>query len=806
MSQIRESKPRSGSSSSAVSVLIGMGLLSGAVLLLQVTLTRFFSIAQFYHFAFLVVSLALLGFGASGSILAIWPRLREVAFSPWYALGFALTLLLAYVFANHLPFDSYSIAWDSNQVLLLVGNLLGLAVPFMFAGAVIVSLLGTETGQAGLIYGVNLLGSAGGAVLAPLLISGLGSERVILLCGVLGLVSCLILARGRGHPARLAFTMLVSLLVLQVVFPSLFGIQPSPYKRLSQFRLNPDAQIVDTRQNAYARLDVVESSTIHSAPGLSLTYMDRLPPQAGLILDGDQLLPVPETQQASDTLASALPIAVAQAIRPNSQMLLLGSGGGMDVWAAVTNGAQRVTVVEPNELVYDTLNNRMRAWFGMADDPRFFLVNDEIRTFVQNSSSTYDVVELTLADNYRPISAGAFTLTENYVLTVDAFEAYLKLCGDDGLFVVTRWLQTPPTEELRTLGLIVEALDSSDPLPHILAFRSFQTITFIAKTTPFTSQEIATFLEHITLLRYDLVLAPDMPPDMINRYAKLDTPVYHELALQLVSTSDRTAFYATYPFEITPPRDDQPFFFHFFKWEQTPDILENLGRRWQPFGGSGYFVMIVILGFTVLAGLTFVILPLGASRRFRRALFTTGKRRALNTLAYFVIIGLAYLFVEVALIQRYLLALDRPTLAVAVVIGALLLFSGLGSYLSARFPWRAGMAALAVLIAVYPWLTDGLKPLLLSLPLVLRITVIGLLIAPIGFLMGIPFARGISVLSEQSDLIPWAWAANGSASVLSAVLAATLALSLGFTPVLVSGAGLYLLAALITPRESGAQI
>ncbi|HLV37555.1 MAG TPA: hypothetical protein VKY59_20725 [Spirillospora sp.] len=792
-------------SASMALILIGMGLLSGAALLLQVTLTRFFSVAQFYHFAFLVVSLALLGFGASGSLLVIWPRLRGAAFHPWYALGFALTIVLAYLFANHLPFDSYSIAWDSHQVLLLAGNLLGLAVPFAFAGALIGSLLSAESAHADLIYGVNLLGSAGGAVLAPLIIGWLGSERAALLCALLGLIAGLILSSGRRRTAMLTFGLLVIALAFQVTFPPIFEINPSPYKRLSQFRLNPDARIVATHQNAYARLDIVESQTIHSAPGLSLTYLDQLPPQAGLIVDGDQLLAVPQTRRASAGLANALPVTIAHALRPEGQVLLLGSGGGMDAWAALMNGAAQVTIVEPNQLVYDALTNRLRDWFGIVDDPRVTLVDSEIRAFVQNSSTTYDVVELTLADNYRPISAGAFTLTENYALTVEAFEAYLRLCGDDGLFTVTRWLQSPPSEDLRTLGLIVEALNRPAPLQHILAFRSFQTITFTVRPTPFTDHEIATFLERVDQLRYDLVLAPEMPPEMINRYARLETPVYHDTFLQFVSTPDRASFYDSYPFEIAPPDDDKPFFFHFFKWEQTPDVLENLGRRWQPFGGSGYFVMIVLLGFTVLAGLVFVILPLGISRRFRQALRLTGTYRSLRALAYFVSIGLAYLFVEVALIQRYLLVLDRPTLALATVIGALLLFSGIGSYLSARFPWRISLIALAVLIVSYPGLTNALKPLLLTLPLILRVAVIGLLIAPVGFLMGIPFARGISALGQSSDLIPWAWAANGSASVLSAVLAATLALSLGFTPVLALGAGLYLLAAVVTPRGSAAQ-
>jgi hypothetical protein len=150
----------------------------------------------------------------------------------------------------------------------------------------------------------------------------------------------------------------------------------------------------------------------------------------------------------------------------------------------------------------------------------------------------------------------------------------------------------------------------------------------------------------------------------------------------------------------------------------------------------------------------------------------------------------------VALIQRYMLVLGRPTLALAVVIGSLLLFSGLGSTLSRFFPWRLTMVALALLLMIYPWLTDLFKPTLLSLPLDLRITVTALLIAPLGILMGVPFARGIRALGENSDLIPWAWTTNGSASVISAVLAATLVLSLGFTAVLMLGAALYLLAAI----------
>ncbi len=781
--------------------LIGIGLLSAAVLLLQVALTRVFSIAQFYHFAVLVVSLALLGFGASGSLLALFPRLRDARFSAGYALGFSMTTLAAYLFINHEPFDSYSIAWDRKQVYLLIGNLLGLAVPFVFVGAVIGLLLSHDAEHAGKIYGANLVGSALGSIAAPILIALLGSERVVILCALLGAGSGLVLLpEAKQAMTRLSFygagaSVLLLCLFLLISFPDGFEIQPSPYKLLSQFRLNPDAKFIETRQNAYSRLDIIQSPTIHSAQGLSVLYFGELPPQAGLLIDGDNLLPVPDTSRAPEKLGQSLPAAVAYTIRPDADTLILGAGGGMDAWAAKVNGAKNITVIEPNRLVYEALTDDLREWYGL--DIQF--KQEEIRSYAQKTDTNYDMVLLSLTDGYRPITSGAFTLTENYTLTVEAFESYLALCGDDGLLVLNRWLQTPPSETLRTLALILSALGDRDPMQQVVAFRSFQLMTFIVKPTPFTAQETDALLQAIDALHYDLVLAPEMPPEMINQYARLENDDYHEFFIALVE--DRDTFYKEYAFRITPPTDDQPFFFHFFRWSQTPDILQNLGRTWQPFGGSGYFVLLALLGFALAAAFGFVMLPIVLRRRFRRAFYHYGAAQSARTLGYFTAIGLAFLLVEVALIQRYMLVLGQPTLAIAVIIGSLLFFSGLGSPLSHRFPWRATMIVLAILIAATPLVTDLLKPLLLVLPPLLRIAAAALLTAPLGFLMGIPFARGITALKDAPDLIPWAWAVNGSASVISAVLAAALALSLGFTLVLMIGGGLYLTAALLVAGE-----
>lgn len=780
-------------------ILLGMAVLSASSLLLQVALTRVFSIAQFYHFAFLVVSLALLGFGASGSLLALVPRARQPRFCSWYALGFALSTILAYLFVNHHAFDSYSIAWDRSQAFLLVANLLALSVPFVFAGMLIGGLLSQAADRAGRIYAANLLGSAVGAVLAPLLIGWLGSERVVLLCAVLGASAGLILVESRIVTVAAACGVALGVGLLWV-YPAAFEVVPSPYKALNQFRLNPDAQIIATYQNAHSRVDVVESPTIHSAQGLSLTYFGDLPPQIGLLVDGSSLLVVSQASQISENLLKALPVSVAYTILESPDVLLLGSGGGMDALAALANDAGHVTVIEPNQLVYDVLRRDLREWAGLADHPRVTLVHDEIRSYVGRTSGQYDLVEVTLTDNYRPVSSGAFSLTENYTLTIEAFQAYLSILRDDGVLVVSRWLQTPPSECVRTLGLILEALDAADPIQHIVAFRSFQHVTFIVKPVAFTTEETQQLLKSVAALRYDLTLAPDMPEGMVNQYARLETDVYHDTFLQLIRATNRAVFYADYDFAIAPPTDDKPFFFHFFRWEQTSTVIENLGRRWQPFGGSGYFVLLALLIVVLVAALLFVIAPIALRRHFRVVLAAAGLRHSTRTLGYFVCIGIAFLLVEIALIQQYVLLLGQPTLAIATVIGALLLFSGLGSAVSPRVHWFYAMLGLVGLLGIYPWVMNVATPVLLPLPLVERLLAAALLIAPVGLLMGMPFPKGIMALSRRDDLVPWAWAANGSASVVSAVLATTLSLSLGFTPVLWIGSALYLAAALIHPR------
>ncbi len=785
--------------------VVGVALLSAAILLGEVTLSRVFAIVQFHHFAFLLITLALLGFGASGSLLAALPRLASPRLWPIYAIAYALTSTAGYLLVVWFPFDSYRIAWDGREAWRLVVNLLALATPFAFGGLLVGAMLRSAPAQAGAIYGANLLGSGLGAFGAPLAIALLGPERVVPAAAALGALAAVTLAGGRRAVTVGAAVAAVALVTLPFVVPAAFEPQPSPYKRLSQLRLDPENQLLATRQDAGARLDIVASSTIHSAPGLSVAYLGQLPPQLGLVLDGDALLPVPRADAFPAELGRSVPVALAHRIRPEASTLLLGSGGGFGAHAALANGAARVTVIEPSKLVLDALSGDLAQWAGLTDDDRVTLVHQDLRSFAaaaEGDESAYDVVELSLTDAYRPVSSGAYSLTETYTLTTDAVDAYLNLLGTDGVLVMTRWVQTPPSEELRTLAMIADALgDRAARLAdHLFVFRTFQTASFLVKPTPFTAAETDALLTELERLRYDLVLGPRVPPALVNRVAVSAEPVFHERAVELATTGNRAAFLAQSAFEITPPTDDRPFFFHFFRWDQTPDVLENLGRRWQPFGGSGYFVLVALLAFAVAAALIFVLTPIALARRFRASLAAVGLRRAAPTLTYFTALGLGFLLVEIALIQRAILVLGQPALALAIVVGGVLVASGLGSVMSSRIPWRPSLAAAAALAAVAAFGGTAMAHALLGQPMPVRIVGLAALIGPLAFFMGVPFARGIAALEGHPALIPWAWAANGSASVIAGVLAVLVSLSFGLGAVLWAGAGLYVIALLTSPR------
>ena len=343
-----------------MALYLGLFLLSAATLLFEINLTRLFSVAQFYHFAFMIVSLALLGFGASGSALALfprWGRRRPERTLAWLGIGFALTSLGGVALVNLLPFDSFSIAWERKQIGILALHYLALAAPFFCSGAAVGLLLAVQTGRASRVYLVNLFGSAAGCLLAILTPGMLGGERVAVLCGLLAIIAAGLFDAAGGRRLRQPhFWLTAPLTILCLIAlarpPDWLAIRLSPYKDLSYALNAPEARVLSSRWNAFSRVDLVDSPFIRSLPGLSYRYTGPLPRQQGLTVDGGDLTGV-ITGRDDLEFADHLPTGLAYRLRPAAEALLLEPHGGLDILVAHALGARSITAVEPNPLIVE---------------------------------------------------------------------------------------------------------------------------------------------------------------------------------------------------------------------------------------------------------------------------------------------------------------------------------------------------------------------------------------------------------------------------------------------------------------------
>lgn len=812
------------SARSAIFAMMALFLLSAATLTFEINLSRLFAVAQFYHFAFMTVSIALLGFGASGTVLAILPRLvqkePEVPLG-WLSLASGLSMLAAYMLTNLIPFDSFSLAWDRRQALILNIHYVALSTPFFFTGMAVGALLSARPQSGGKTYAVNLFGSAVGCLLALVAPQQLSGEGTVIFSSGLAALAAVLCQFSKSSPEKnvysLRFILATGLLVLCMFDcgwrasgkPSLpwLELRLSPYKGLSYSLQYPQSQVIFRRWNAFSRVDLVRSAGIHSYPGLSYRYLKPLPAQDGLLIDGDDLSPV--LQPGADMeFASYLPSAAAYQLKPQADVLILEPRGGLDITAALALGAKEVTAVEVNPLVAQAAGH-------IYNQPKVYVVIESDRSYLRGSQKDFDLIILSLTSSYHPVRSGAYSLAEDYRYTVEAFQDGLAHLRPGGMLVVTRWLQMPPSECLRTFALAVSALERSggDPRQQIVAIRGYNTATFFIKKTPFLAEELRQLRTFAAERAFDLIYTPDIQPQEVNQFNILAEPVYYQAFVDLLETQPRRLFFERYTYDVTPPSDDHPFMGHYFKWSQARQVLAEVGKTWQPFGGAGYFVLLTLLGVAILLAGVLILLPVAIVRIRSGPTNKAGlgiRSPILASLTYFGLIGLAYLLVEIPLIQRFILYLGQPAYAMTMVLFTLLLFSGIGSALSSRVPIWLALGVLCGLLFSFPALLPAIFERTLGTPLPLRIGLSVLVLAPLGLCMGMPFPAGIQWIGKQIGragngsipLVPWVWAVNGTASVVAAVLAALLALTFGHGLVFLVGACCYL-ASWITAMAMG---
>lgn len=803
-----------------MALLVAVSLLSAAAIGYEILLTRLFSIVLWHHFAFMIVSLALLGVGASGSFIALareWLEPRFSAVFAGFATAFGLTAAGGFALARRIPFNPLEVVWDPRQQLYLLGLYLLLAVPF-FCAATCVGLALCRTGaRIAMVYRADLMGAGLGALLVVLLLFVLAPQDCLRALSGLGMAAGALAAlHGRAGGRRVA-ALLALALALPFAWPAAWiRPEPSPYKGLSLALETAGARVVNQRSSPLGLLTVVESPEVpfRHAPGLSLMAPAGVAEQLGVFTDGDAFTAIVRYDGARAPLAyldwqtAALPFHLLE--RPRT--LVLGAGGGADVLLARYHGAASIDAVELDPALLRLVRRDHRDFAGPVFDAEDVRVHvGEGRSFVDGARGEWDLIQLSLVESLGASAAGVLSLTESGLYTVEAFEAYLAHLAPGGLLAITRWLKLPPRDALKLLATARAALERQGvarPEERLALIRGSSTTTLLVKRGAFGPEDAAAIRAFCRSRAFDPAFYPGMRADEANRFTRLPQPYLFEGATALLG-AERQRFIEGYKFEIAPATDDRPYFFRFFKWRILPEVLAMRGRAGLTLLEGGYLVVVATLAQAVLVGALLILLPLRWLRRRDGAAAGIGRPRVA---AYFVALGIGFLFVEMAFIQRFVLFLGHPLYAIAVVLCAFLVCAGLGSGYAGRLPgWRApllGLPALALaavgVIAcagLYAVLLPALFGALAAQPTALKIALSIALIAPLAFAMGMPFPLGLARVADQAPaLTPWAWAVNGCTSVASVVLASLLATHLGFTAVIAMAMAAYGVAALLFAR------
>jgi len=799
---------------------LGIFLLSLATLLLELSLTRVLSVGLWYHFGFLVISTALLGFGTSGVVLALWRRLREQIFLDFalavLAVLFGVLTVVCFWLMQRIPFDPFSLFSDKRQLGFMPLYYIVISLPFFCSGLALALLFTRGGHHVNRLYAFDLIGAGIGCGALALIMPAFGGSGSVVCAAALGLLAAAIFGfRAAKKIAGLALILAAGSIVLAFFANNLLPISITPNK--APLPTPP----IYSAWNTFSKIDVIETQPARANTtsrgsrrfifdaGTAATGMMDLRPNVREAL-----------RQAGDDADYTSNIAYVG--KTNPSVLIIGSGGGGQVVDALHYSASKIVAVEINPIINDVITNRMRDYWGdLYQQPEVQVVTEEGRSYVRRSKEQYDAIISVHTISNAAIASGALSLAENYVLTREAFEDYLDHLKSDGVLYFTR----PETQIPRLFSTGREALAARGitdfpshffayralpPGEHLPSFKSF-CAGFLMKRSPFTPEEIAAIRRILKIGE-----APKTGEGTTEVLYSPGEPASGSIYYRLLTAPDLRAVYASEPAQIEPATDDRPFFnqhtrWSTINWKTFQDIFtQNTARKARMALEDrpiAEVTLLVLLAQSIVVAAILIFLPLA---KFSRKGLRVPHRGAF--LIYFAGLGLGFIMIEIALLQRFTLFLGQPVYTFAVVLAALLLFTGIGSALSDRFgsAARKNLRLIVPLILLTLLLTAFVTPYLfnatLGWSLLARVLVSVLILAPLGILLGMPFPSGLRIIGEEvPSLVPWAWGVNGFFTVIGTVGALILGMAFGFKAVLVIAAACYLIALASVSRSGWKQ-
>jgi hypothetical protein len=788
-------------------ILTAVFLLSLSALAFEILLVRVFSISQWNHLSFMVISITLFGFAAGGTFLNIidtrkkgWEKhLSSFENIHIFTILFTLSTIISFIVLNRIPLDYFRLPLEPIQALYLLTAYLLLALPFFFTGLVVSIAYAFMPEKTGFVYFASMAGSASGAIIPVMLLPFICEGKLIILSALIPLAVIFlkhsshnqgrILTRRIFHPKRRYFR-LISLCIFIIAGilivkggNTIVKVKPSPYKKLSQTLLFPHTRITETINSIRGRFENIESPHLRFAPGLSLKYKGMLPDQTTTFKDGDNPLFLYQLTSKNDAQFSkfTLPHTGYFLVPHPKHILVIQHGGGSAIPCALASGAVNITIVEQQPRIA----NRVQQHYKLP------VINQNPRTFLARSDRRYDIIHI---ENWGTSLPGSAALTQDYFFTIESFTQYFQHLSNNGILIVPRLLLLPPSDAIRLWATAYESLRSleiKNPEKHIAILRNWNTFTLIVSVQPFSD---TTVLKDVSRnLNFDIVYLPGILQKNANRFNIFDAP-YHYIEINRLSEAYRSGtektYFENYPMDVFPQTDNRPFPYRFLKWSRLKALYKMTGSRFYSLFMSGEIVVSVVLIEALGISILLLILPFISTLKENRKFY-------FSHMLYFFAVGSGFMFIELFFIKGYIFVFGDPVISLTVVITGLLVFSAFGGYWSQRISAKRFPIAIAALIVILMCMFFIFNPIMhsvIQLTKFLRYTLSLLLLIPTGFLMGLPFPLGMRYLLKLPAQRAYAWTINGCASVLASIASAQIALGLGVSVIMIFAISAYVLA------------
>ncbi|MCF8129022.1 MAG: hypothetical protein K9N10_10950 [Deltaproteobacteria bacterium] len=780
-------------------------LISFAVIGLELVMMRILSLRFWYYFASMVISVGLLGFGFSGSLLTLFQRHfhhHRHLWSVLLAFTASTGVLLSAWAAQVLPLDVHYLAWSlPTEWLNILQIELLMMLPFFLTGGFLGLVLMDRPERIHGHYAANLAGSGAGAILSLVLMFHFSTAQMVLVLSFCCCGAGLLLTRwSRPKFVFLALGAVFFWLLGAGSFPS--EIHLSPYKKLAQEKRKPQTEVPITAEGPAGRIDVVEGPSIHDAPpGMSLQNPHPIPKRTLVIVDGDQTHVVYAYNRIEDWrflnyTSAALPFYMEDI----SKVLIPGPGGGAAIALAALHGSETIVALAGHAQFVELLRKQLAHKGGkIYERPEVAVYFELPRGYLRRTGNRYDLILIPLLDP----SGGGKSLQsaqENYLFTTESFITFLRHLTHNGILSITVKSQMPPRSGLRVFNTLVCALREMalSPRERLAFIRSWESVTVLAKKSPWSTSQLTRFRKLAAERGFDMCYLPDLKPEEANRYHVLPEPFYFDAAQRLLG-DEKDRFVKDYLFALEAPSDDKPYFHHFIRWTHLPELQKRLKGQIPAFLEMGAIMLASALAQILILAAVLIFLPL----TIRVTHFRSTRNKGI-ILAYFSLLGLGFMFLEMGFLQKMILYLSHPIYSAAVVIASFLVFAGIGSRLSGYWPWSdlttVGVASGLVTTGgiFYFFFLDNLLSAIRSQGLWHMSLFVSLAIAPLALAMGHLFPLGLKRVGISFPaLVPWAWGVNGFASVIAAASAPLVAMSVGFSTLILTAIVCYGLAGLL---------